>query len=34
MSKKVVYGIYDDDDVILKAVKDIRAKGIHVDEVY
>ena len=34
MSKKVIYGVYDDDDVILQAVKDIRAKGIHVDEVY
>jgi len=34
MSKKVIYGIYDDDDVILKAVKDIRAKGHNIDEVY
>ena len=34
MSKKVIYGIYDDDDVILQAVKDIRAKGINIDEVY
>lgn len=34
MSKKVIYGIYDDDDVILQAVKDIRKKGFHVDEVY
>tara|TARA_B110000444_G_scaffold223391_1_gene225977 strand:+ start:9070 stop:9594 length:525 start_codon:yes stop_codon:yes gene_type:complete len=34
MSKKVIYGIYDDDDVILQAVKDIREKGLHVDEVY
>jgi hypothetical protein len=34
MSKKVIYGIYDDDDVILKAVKDIREKGVHIDEVY
>ena len=34
MSKKVIYGIYDDDDVILQAVKDIREKGIHVNEVY
>ena len=34
MSKKVIYGIYDDDDVILKAVKDIREKGVNIDEVY
>ena len=34
MSKKVIYGLYDDDDVILQAVKDIRAKGINIDEVY
>ena len=34
MSKKVIYGIYDDDDVILQAVKDIRSKGIDIDEVY
>ena len=34
MSKKVIYGIYDDDDVILKAVKDIRGKGVDVAEVY
>jgi hypothetical protein len=34
MSKKVIYGIYDDDDVILQAVKDIRKKGINIDEVY
>lgn len=34
MSKKVIYGIYDDDDVILKAVKDIRGKGVDIAEVY
>ena len=34
MSKKIIYGIYDDDDVILQAVKDIREKGIHINEVY
>ena len=34
MSKKVIYGLYDDDDVILQAVKDIREKGIHINEVY
>ena len=35
MSKeKIIYGLYDDDDVILDAVKSIREKGHHVDEVY
>ena len=35
MSKdKIIYGIYNDDDVILDAVKVIREKGYHVDEVY
>ena len=34
MSKKVIYGIYDDDDVILQAVKDIRGKGVDIAEVY
>ena len=26
--------LYDDDDVILQAVKDIREKGVHINEVY
>ena len=35
MSKeKIIYGIYDDDDVILNAVKNIREKGHYVNEVY
>ena len=34
MSKKLIYGIYDDDDVIMQAVKDIRKEGFHIDEVY
>ena len=35
MSKeKIIYGIYNDDEVILEAVKTIRAEGHHVDEVY
>ena len=34
MSKeKVIYGLYDDDDVILDAVKAIREKGHHIDKV-
>ena len=35
MSKeKVIYGIYEDDDIILKAVKIIRSEGYHVNEVF
>ena len=35
MSKEnIIYGIYDDDDDILEAVKTIKSKGYHVDEVY
>lgn len=33
-SKQIIRALYDDDDVILKAVKDVRAKGFHVSEVY
>ena len=35
MSKeKIIYGIYNDDEVILEAVKTIKGKGHHIDEVY
>ena len=35
MSKQtIIYGLYNDDDVILDAVKSIRQNGIHIDEVY
>ncbi|MGB0869370.1 MAG: DUF3341 domain-containing protein [Flavobacteriales bacterium] len=34
MSSKIVYALYDDDDVLLKGVKTIRAKGYHIDDVY
>ena len=34
MSKKVVYGIYDDEEVLLTAVKEIRSKDIDIKEVY
>ena len=34
MSKKVVYGIYDDEEVLLTAVKEIRSKDISIKEVY
>ncbi len=34
MSTKIVYGLYDDDDVLMDGVKAIRSKGHHIDEVY
>jgi hypothetical protein len=34
MSTKIVYGLYDDDDVLMDGVKTIRSKGHHIDEVY
>mgnify|MGYP006262226251 FL=1 len=34
MSNKVVYGIYDDEEVLLTAVKEIRSKDIDIKEVY
>ena len=35
MSKeKIIYGIYDDEDLVLDAVKNIRTEGYHIDEVY
>ena len=34
MSNKVVYGIYDDEEVLLTAVKEIRSKDIEIKEVY
>ena len=34
MSKKVIYGIYDDEEVLLTAVKEIRSKDIDIKEVY
>lgn len=34
MSNKVVHALYNDDDVLLHAVKDIRAAHYHIDEVY
>ncbi len=33
-SKQIIRALYDDDDVILKAVKDVREKGHRVTEVY
>ena len=33
MSNKVVYGIYDDEEVLLTAVKEIRSKDIEIKAV-
>lgn len=34
MSNKVIHAIYDDDDVLLKAVKDVREANHHIEEVF
>ena len=34
MSNKVVHALYDDDDVLLSAVKTIRSEHYHIEEVY
>ena len=34
MSDKVIHAFYDDDDVLLSAVKEIISKKYHIDEVY
>ena len=34
MSNKVIQGIYDDDDVLLDAVKKVKAANYHIEEVY
>ena len=34
MSNKVVHALYDDDDVLLSAVKNIRKEKYHIEEVY
>ena len=34
MSNKLIHALYDDDDVLLKAVKDIRSEKHHIEEVY
>jgi hypothetical protein len=34
MSKKILYAIFDDDEVLLKSVKELRSKGIEITEVY
>jgi len=32
--KVIINALYDDDDVLLKGVKDVKSKGYHVEEVY
>lgn len=34
MSHKIIRAIYDDDDVLLKAVKEVRENGNHIEEVF
>lgn len=34
MSKKVIYGIFDDEEVLLKSVKEVRSNDISIKEVY
>lgn len=33
-NSKFLVGIYDDDDVVLQAVKDVREAGVKIHEVY
>jgi hypothetical protein len=32
--KRYIVGVYDDDDVVLNAVKEVRAKGVKIEEVF
>lgn len=34
MSNKVIYGIFDDEEVLLDSIKEVRAKDISIKEVY
>ena len=34
MNNKVIHALYDDDDVLLKAVKSIKEEKHHIEEVY
>ena len=34
MSSKVIHALYNDDDVLMKAVKEVRAAHHHIEEVY
>lgn len=33
-NKQIISALYDDDDILLKGIKDLRDKGFHVEEVY
>lgn len=34
MSKKIIHGLFDDDDILMDSVKVIRQKGYEIDEIY
>jgi len=34
MSKKTIYGVFDDDEVLLSSVKEIRSNNIEIEEVF
>ena len=34
MSSKVIHALYDDDDILLKAVKEVKAAHHHIEEIY
>jgi hypothetical protein len=34
MSKKLIHGLFDDDDVLMQGVKNLRGNGIRIKEVY
>ena len=34
MSNQVIHALYDDDDTLLSAVKEVRAKKHHIEDVY
>ncbi|MEN8137102.1 MAG: quinol:electron acceptor oxidoreductase subunit ActD [Bacteroidota bacterium] len=34
MSKKLIHGLFDDDDILMNGVKTIRQKGFEIDEIY
>ena len=34
MNDKIVHALYDDDDVLLSAIKTIRSEKHHIEEVY
>ena len=34
MNKKILYAIFDDEEILLKSVKELRSKEIQIQEVY